>query len=107
MVKRLLMLLLASLALQLALRAMVVRTDHTAASPPPVCRAAAVVPALPEEQGNPASFRAQTYVASVSSLPCADAAASAPEADANGLPVSGAPYYRTAYAAFHLPDTSG
>ena len=31
----------------------------------------------------------------------------APQADANGLPVAGSPYYRAAYAAFHLPDASG
>lgn len=107
MLKRLLMLSLASLALVLGLRAMVVKTDGPALAPPPVYRLHAVVPALPEEPDMPVARPAPASAVIARVVPVLLVATRAPQADANGLPVAGSPYYRAAYAAFHLPDASG
>ncbi len=107
MLKRLLLLLLASLALYVGLRAMVVRTDQSAALPAPAFRRNAVVPALPEEPAAPASARLVVKPADFARLHFETNTVVVPSADANGLPVADAPYYRAAYAAFHLPDASG
>ena len=105
MLKRLMMLSLASLALVLGLRAMV-RTDQALTPPPSSVRCVvAAVPALPTQPPEPETDRALHTGRAVHVPVCG--LCMLPLADANGLPVAGLPYYRTAYSVFHLSDTAG
>lgn len=107
MLKRLLMLSLASLALLIGLRAMVVRAEQPVHVASPAARASWVAPALPKDAITPAAPRVRAVFTLCPSRMPQSAFRQFPAADANGVPVADAPYYRAAYSAFHLPDTSG
>lgn len=99
------MLALASLALVLGLKAMVTRADRARPQAAPVVRACAAVPALPGRPDLPDGARAPRRTDGQPGLQRADARPAAWAAWV-GPAVTG-PYYRVAFAAFHLSDSAG